>query len=414
MDYKAFSREMDKEVKKMNQLELSKLTMDLLRHVPANRKDMILESIVHKNSEDSLSSVYVKKEYERVMKLCKIIAAGEKSIKGTSCEYNEYHSYEYGYEDDSITYEDGDDIGGDLRDALESANWMLLRKEYKYAEDIYDAVCTVIISIEYDEDCYGCCDEQSEFTFDEFIDEMNPHIPIHKVAIETLYAVYMNTDKINRANRLYRHYAWDSKFPIKLEQLPLAEVLCKDMIIPQIETTSLNLDEKESKTIMVFKNQWGKVGAELRENKKSVGWTYDLKGLIVPLFLIVLADVNKITPLMEHILKGIKGRLDYSMQLDDMEFIEYYKLWRSSVVFTEEENRELYSWCKNEVTNRVREIVSNKYRNAYSRAAEISQLLSEVAFYIEKTTSKDEIALRHKSAFPRHSAFRAEYASLPK
>lgn len=97
-----------------------------------------------------------------------------------------------------------------------------------------------------------------------------------------------------------------------------------------------------------------------------------------------------------------------------MEFIEYYKLWRNSVDFTEKEHSELYNWCKTEVTNRVREIVSNKYRNAYLRAAEASQLLSEVAFYIGKTNSEDEIALRHKAEFPRHRAFRAEYDNLPK
>jgi len=164
----------------------------------------------------------------------------------------------------------------------------------------------------------------------------------------------------------------------------------------------------------VINNQWNEVLEKLRKNKKSVGWTYDVKGIIVPLFLIMLVDVNRITPLMKDILKGIMRRLDYSMQLDDMELTEYYKLWRNSVDFTKEEHSELYNWCKNEVTNRVREIVSNKYRNAYLRAAEASQLLSEVAFCTGKTNSKDEIALMHKAEFTRHRSFRAEYDNLPK
>jgi hypothetical protein len=545
MDYKAFSKKIAKEVKKMDQLELYEFTMDLLRYIPEKRRDMVLESVAYKDCEDSSNNTPVQNEYERIMNLCEAISTGEKLLKGLFRE-----GYDYGY-DDNIEYDDIDGIEEDLKDALEVANWMLLKKEYKYADDIYDAVETLVICIEYDDEYDNDYYEQSDFTFEEFIAEINLNIDTHKVAMETLYATYMNTDKSNRVQKMYGHYGWNSqslvkldelvtigyeelpdlneflgdwiellkgesgnnvaelledafiylegkeslekyakelpdKFPgfyvhwfeelfrngdyvkianeaekafkvienvsgerylianmtymaskelnngemmyrsskvmfeakpcvktfLRLKTLPLAEPLCKGIIVPPIETVNLNVDEKEQMIMMVFNGQWHKVWMKLSKNKEALGWSHDPKGLVVPLFLIMLVDGNMITPLMERLLARIKSRLDYSMQMDDMDFMEYYKLWRNSVKITKKDHKGLYHWCENEVTKRVREIVSNGYRKAYFKAAEASLLLSEVGFYTGETQSKDEIALKHQSEFPRHSAFKREYDNL--
>lgn len=535
----------------MNKETLYEFSLELLRHIPENRREIILNSIIEIKDNNSFN-VIVENEYNRVIKILSIISSGEKFITGCySMEYGSYNYYDDGEE--SIEYDDSHNIKEDIEDAVKVANWLLLKREYKYAGEVYNRINTIIISItvEYDEDNEYYFDDECEFSLEEFIEEFRLKINIYSTSIEELYAIYMVTDKNERANELYNHYGWYGNVSIKLEDLftigpeklpdfelflidwiellktksndnvsklleeafvylegkeayekyakelsksfpvfyfhwfenmfenkdykkiideseqgfeaiensknelhmianivyassskinnidlmyisskvmfeskpsvktflrlktlPFVSEICKTLIISDIYINDIIIDENEKQVMMIFNNQWNVVYKELQKNKKAVGWTFDLKGIVVPLFLIMLVEAKDITPLMENILLNIELRINFNRNFDDMEFIEYYKLWRSSIEIEDVDCNELYLWCKNEINNRVSEIVSKGYRKAYIKAATGSQLLSEVSYIIGKTSDLNEISNGHKSKFPRHIAFKREYENL--
>ncbi len=199
---------------------------------------------------------------------------------------------------------------------------------------------------------------------------------------------------------------------LRLKTLPMKEELCKDIEISTITNLKSDTNEFDSMLFEVLNGKYNDIWKKVSKNKKVLGWSMDPKGIIVPFFLLMLVEVSQISPLMERILLEIQHRIEYKKHMDDQDLIDYYKLWRGFVKIPEGDRDKLFNWCQSEVNERVKAIVSNKYRNAYKRAAEISLLLSEVAFCIGKTGRMDEIALQHQAMFPRHSAFKGEYRDL--
>ncbi|MCD4670252.1 MAG: hypothetical protein K8S14_07385 [Actinomycetia bacterium] len=158
---------------------------------------------------------------------------------------------------------------------------------------------------------------------------------------------------------------------------------------------------------LIFANRFDEA-IKLCSNEKPVGWTYSSSGIVVPFMLLFLArekTQNLMEPLesaisfmMESDLKSILKSLDEVMQIR----------------LPPETETEIFNWCVERVSNRITEIVSNKYRKSYYKAAMLAAGVAEVMSEMQNEKASAEFLMKWKETFNRHSAFRKELRKYAK
>ncbi len=174
------------------------------------------------------------------------------------------------------------------------------------------------------------------------------------------------------------------------------------------EPGKININDENYYSIKFFNRDFEEVWSFLKKDKKTLGWSNHLKGIIIPLFLITLTGKSEFTKVAEEKIKKLESRLEYQKERDEKELIEYLMEWKNKVNLSEEEQKKYFSWCEEEVKQRVSSIVSNQYRKAYSRAVELIILLAEASNFCG-FSYKEEVVKKYKKMFPRHSSYQSEF-----
>lgn len=145
-----------------------------------------------------------------------------------------------------------------------------------------------------------------------------------------------------------------------------------------------------------------------KKDKKAVGWSSSLKGIVVPIFMILLKDKNTNSKLIDKEILMFIDNIYYKYKEDErLKFIYSFKQWVKRAQLTNEEHNKYLQWCSKEVDERVKNIVSNQYRGAYYKAAILIVSLAKIYDSIEEN-SGIVIIKRYRAMFPRHRAFLTE------
>lgn len=141
---------------------------------------------------------------------------------------------------------------------------------------------------------------------------------------------------------------------------------------------------------------------KLCSNEKPVGWTYSTSGIVVPLMLLFLAH-EKTVNLMEPLESAIPFAAESTFKSIMKSLVPVMNTELPS-----EKETEIFNWCVERVRNRITEIVSNKYRKSYYKAAMLAAGVSEVISEMQNQKASTEFLMEWKEKFNRHSAFRSE------
>ena len=108
--------------------------------------------------------------------------------------------------------------------------------------------------------------------------------------------------------------------------------------------------------------------------------------------------------------------MQYKSDDGDKDFINNFEKCKIGVQLSQEQISKYYEWCEGEVHSRVNEIILNKFRNAYERAAELVALLAEATDTLN-IENKYKVVESFKKKYPKHRSFKGkllEYESLMK
>jgi hypothetical protein len=177
----------------------------------------------------------------------------------------------------------------------------------------------------------------------------------------------------------------------------------------QMMVNSLSKDLKD--IIKFFNGEFDYIYDKYRNDKSTLGWSTEFKGVVVPLFILLLNKVKRLTKAKKKLIDGITRRLGYT---DDgvQSFHDMFLNWREKQVLTGEQYEKYISWLKDEVDKRTEAVVGGGYRNSYYKAAILVASLGETLESNGMINGRKLTTEHYRKAHSRKSAFKAEIESL--
>lgn len=164
---------------------------------------------------------------------------------------------------------------------------------------------------------------------------------------------------------------------------------------------------KEKDAILFLSGDWESIYQQYKGISRSLGWTSDPKGVIVPLFLLGLYDGQRLQKAGLNMFKDTCCKLGmYSINEDWNQNL--FENWKKIYRFSEEESSRYLSWVQTEVEQRVAGIVENSFRKSYGKAALLVAGFGEVMESRGEENGKRRLIEFYKKKYYRRRAFKEE------
>ena len=176
---------------------------------------------------------------------------------------------------------------------------------------------------------------------------------------------------------------------------------------------AINIISKEHNNILHFFN--GEIDYIYekcnKKDKNYLGWSENLKGVIVPLFILYLDQNKRLSNVGLKLIEEIKHRLNYSDE-DEQSFIDRFLIWRSKFEITSQQYEKYITWLQEEVDKRTEAVVGNGFRKSYYKVAELISALGETMESHGNIGAKKIIIEKYKKVHSTKRAFKAEFEVL--
>ncbi|SFN79877.1 hypothetical protein [Proteiniclasticum ruminis] len=164
---------------------------------------------------------------------------------------------------------------------------------------------------------------------------------------------------------------------------------------------------KEKDAILFLSGDWESIYQQYKGISRSLGWTRDPKGVIVPLFLLGLYDGQRLQKAGLNMFQDTCCKLGmYSINEDWNQIL--FENWKKIYRFSEEESSRYLSWVQTEVEQRVEGIVGGSFRHSYHKAALLVAMLGEVMESRGEENGKRRLIEFYKKKYYRRRAFKEE------
>jgi hypothetical protein len=171
------------------------------------------------------------------------------------------------------------------------------------------------------------------------------------------------------------------------------------------------LSHEQKNVIRFFNREFDELHDICKKDKTRLGWSSHIKGIAVPLFILLLDHNNKITKVGQQLIDGMKYRLRF-VEDDTTSFTECFLNWKEKVVLTKEQYEKYIAWLKDEVDKRTEAVVGEGHRNSYHKAAALIAALGETLESNGELHGKRSLIERYKKTHSRKRAFKAEFEIL--
>jgi len=142
---------------------------------------------------------------------------------------------------------------------------------------------------------------------------------------------------------------------------------------------------------------------EILKDKSVLGWSYSIKGTIVPLFAGLITGFKDEYKITKNI---ICQKLQYSGDTD-----EFYSIANKFHVNVSPDEIEMfYNVCIKEMDYRIDAIVGGGHRKSYYKAAELVYAMVEMKACRNESMPYNTVDF-YRGKFPRHTAFKSELES---
>lgn len=172
-----------------------------------------------------------------------------------------------------------------------------------------------------------------------------------------------------------------------------------------------SLSKEHKNVIQFFNGEFDYIYEDCKNDKTTLGWSSEFKGIAIPLFILLLSKDKKITKAGQQLINGIIYRSGY-IEDDTKSFSERFLSWKEKVVLTNEQYEKYIMWIKEEVDKRTEAVVGGGYRKSYYKAAELIAALGETLESNGKLNGRMVMIEHYKKVHSRKRAFKAEFEKL--
>lgn len=225
-------------------------------------------------------------------------------------------------------------------------------------------------------------------------------------------AAFHSESTINHYLRLFEAESYEDITDIRTMQLRiLPEKSFVDFynINDQMKINNISLEYK--KALCFFNGEFDYIYEECKKDKTYLGWSDNIKGIFVPLFILYLNQSHSVSKAGEKLIEDLKYRLNYSNN-DDKSFIERFFIWKDKIKITSEQYEKYITWLHSEVDKRTDALVGGGFRGSYYKAALLITALGETMESQGNVGAKMNIIQHYKKIHSRKSAFKGEFEAL--
>lgn len=177
----------------------------------------------------------------------------------------------------------------------------------------------------------------------------------------------------------------------------------------QMKLNNISLEYK--KILCFFNGELDYIYEECKKDKTYLGWSNNIKGIFVPLFILYLNQSHRVSKAGEKLIEDLKYRLNYSDN-DDKKFVERFFIWKDKIKINSEEYEKYIIWLQSEVDKRTDAVVGGGFRGSYYKAALLISALGETMESQGDVGAKRDLIEHYKKIHSRKSAFKGEFEVL--
>lgn len=233
-----------------------------------------------------------------------------------------------------------------------------------------------------------------------------------EVALKCYKAAFQSESTLNHYLRFFEFENYKDAVDIesiKLKTLPEKTFvefgsLSREMKVNQIS-------QKDNKILRFFSGEFHNIYEECKNDKTYLGWSSNIKGVIVPLFILYLDRSKSFSNVGEKLIDEIIYRLDYSKG-DEKSFFERFLIWKDKIEMTSEQYEEYITWLQSEVGKRTEAVVGGGFRKSYLKASVLISALGETMESNGSNGAKMDLIEYYKKIHSRKRAFKAEIEDL--
>ena len=409
----------DSDAEETNELELEELVNEEL--VSLNLKQIVLNLIYAKyqasEGKERVSSLltYLKWSISKNIKLEEFFTIGPEEIVGIDVFMKEWITF--------LKCEDGDLAGrllfeacilqGDIEKLCNMAREMVQKHPVLYLR-----ACECLINEKREVECEKIGLEAIGLLSEELIirgkvadltAKVAKKLGHKEVASECYKVAFYSESTLNHYLRLFEIENYRNITDIdtiKLRVLPKKAFVDFANVNNQMRINYISQEHK--KLLRFFKGDFDYIYEECKKDKTYLGWSNNIKGVIVPLFILFL-DRNKcFSKAGEKLIEGIKYRLNY-LDDDEKSFLQRFLMWKDKIKITSEQHEKYITWLYSEVDKRTEAVVGGGYRGSYYKAAVLISAFGETMESHGKLGEKENIIEHYKKIHSRKRAFKSEF-----
>ncbi len=177
----------------------------------------------------------------------------------------------------------------------------------------------------------------------------------------------------------------------------------------QMMINSLSKTHKD--IIKFFSGEFDYIYEMCKKDNTTLGWSTGFKGVVVPLFILLLNKTRKVTKAGDKLINGIIHRIGF-MGGDVNSFFDMFLNWKDKQVLSEEQYEKYMSWINEEVDKRTDAVVGEGHRKSYYKAAILIVTLGEALESNGMIDGRTALIEHYKKRHCRKRAFKAEIELL--
>ncbi|MGB3159747.1 MAG: hypothetical protein WBA84_00720 [Carnobacterium sp.] len=193
------------------------------------------------------------------------------------------------------------------------------------------------------------------------------------------------------------------------QNLPDAYSIKRSTSASELNENGIRIEEKM--IIRFFNHEFDAIQDLCKKRNNYLDWNSDLKGRIIPLFLLMLDNTKKVSKAKQRIIQSLTTDLRIS-SVDKERFIEDCFRWKKTVQFTAEQAEIYLLWLDYELAKRADAIVGGGHRKIYHKVAELIVFLGEVWESNGDIHKKKTVVEKYKESYSRKRAFKNELDQL--
>ncbi|WP_130860657.1 hypothetical protein [Gracilibacillus phocaeensis] len=179
---------------------------------------------------------------------------------------------------------------------------------------------------------------------------------------------------------------------------------------PAVQWQTNRLSDQRKITIRFFNGAFDEVMEICVKDRTTLGWSSNVKGAVVPLFILLLDKSNQLSTAGKQLLDSVEDRIGY--QKEEKSLAERLLDWKEKIEITDKQRESYLAWLQKEVDKRTEAVVGGKYRNSYYKAARLITALGEAMESNGYTNGRANLIAYYQKQHSRKRAFKAEFASL--